>query len=417
MTPSLRFRGQPFRDEETAGAFLREVLIDPGITSLTAVVAWGRFGGLRRLEPEIVAFRERGGQLRVVLGIDEGGATLPGLTLAVRLADQPFVFHDRTARTFHPKMYLAQGPDKAILLVGSSNLTAGGLFSNYEASLEAEFELPGEEAAGALVGARGYIEMLLEDEHLCRPLDGGLIESLMEDPRYGISRGERRRRTSKASLPTGIEDGEADQHGEADGVGVGAFGPSRHGKTLAPPLSQEAREELDELEGEAGGETGPAPPVPPSTVDAPAAPIAGQPEVEETWTKVLPASDAQHPPSEKSNPLGNMRLTRSTHDIPWLTWFRHEMFGGEDWVEGRDRKRNPKETATVPFRVTIDGESHGLIDLEVDHASHREEEQLNHATVLHWGELAPVLRATDYTGCTVTIDRMSDGSYRLDISP
>ena len=110
VAPSVRFRGQPFEDDKTTGAFLAEALADPGIESLTIVVAWARFGGLRRLEPEITAFRERGGSLRIVLGIDEGGATVPGLRVSIRLADEPFVFHDRTARTFHPKVYLAEGP-------------------------------------------------------------------------------------------------------------------------------------------------------------------------------------------------------------------------------------------------------------------------------------------------------------------
>ena len=65
MVPSISFRGQPFNDEDTAGCFLKQALEDSGVESLTIVVAWARFGGLRRLAPEVAAFRRRGGQLRI----------------------------------------------------------------------------------------------------------------------------------------------------------------------------------------------------------------------------------------------------------------------------------------------------------------------------------------------------------------
>ena len=389
MAPSLSFRGQPFGEEDTAGAFLARTLADAGIESLTVVVAWARFGGLRRLKPQIEAFRGRGGRLRLIVGIDEGIATMPGLMLAIDLAAEAHVFHDRGARTFHPKLFLAEGPEKALILVGSSNLTSGGLFSNYEASLEAVFELPGEETAEALRGVRDYVRLLMEDENLCRPLDGSLLDRLLEDPRYAISKRERRADRSEGQ------------------AGEDLFGTSRHEKVSAPGLTSEAREELGRIEAEAPEEpveaTGAVPP--------PAAP-----EPVATWTKVLRASDAQHPPSSTSNPLGNLRLTKSVHPIDWRTWFRNEMFGDETWVAGRDRKGNPKETAIVPFAVTIDGRSLGAMELEVDHAPHRESGQGNHATVLHWGELLPILRDTDYKDCTVKIQRVSDGTYRLDIS-
>ena len=170
-------------------------------------------------------------------------------------------------------------------------------------------------------------------------------------------------------------------------------------------MPAEARAELEELEAEvdvaAEGEL---------DVSQPPVPAA-------TWTKRLRKTDAQHPPSAKSNPVGSARLTKARHKISSLTWFREELFGPAAWSAGRDSKDNPIETATVSFLVSIDGQSHGLVDLKVDHAPHRVSDQDNHATVLHWGDLSPLLRDTDYTGHTLTLQRMSDGSYRLDISP
>jgi hypothetical protein len=394
MSPSLRFRGQPFRDEDTAGAYLERVCADPGFTSLTIVVAWARFGGLRRFKPDFRAFRRRGGVIRMILGIDEGIATVPGLTLAAELADEVFVFHDRGARTFHPKVYLGEGPAKAVLLVGSSNMTAGGLYSNYEASLEAEFALPEEEAEPALSEAREFVAKLLGDDELCLPLDAVLLQRLIDSPRYAISAREGR---ASGSRPAGIDAKDVDERGETGQAGEEIFGKSRHRKAAVRKLPKQAGTELNRIE--------PAAPPPPAT-PVPAA----------TWTKVLSASDAQHPPSSGSNPLGNVRLTQAGHRIDWLVWFRRDLFGPAKWTLGKDSRGNSTETAMVPFAVTIAGKSHGAIELQVDHAPHRESAQHNHATVLHWDTLGPVLRATDYSGHVLTLQRLSDGSYRLDIS-
>lgn len=398
MSPTLSFRGQPFLEEDTAGAFLERALSDPEIESVTMLVAWARFGGLRRFKERFQTFRRRGGQIRLILGIDEGIATVPGLTVAIEVADRAFVFHDRTARTFHPKIYLAEGSGKAILAVGSSNLTAGGLYSNYEASLEAEFTLPAESEEAALLGAREYVAKLLADKKVCKPLDESLLARLVASPRYAISKRERRASTPP---PKGLGAEEVD-HEETGEAGLEIFGSSKYEKPSAPGLSGSAREELKQLE---------PPPAPPP------APPTGAPIAVATWTKVLPASDAQHPPSAGSNPLGNVRLTKAGHAIDWLTWFRHDLFGPAKWKKGKDRNNNDVETAAVVFDVTIAGKSQGLISLRVDHAPHRESKQANHATVLHWGPLGPLLRATDYTGYVLTLQRMSDGSYRLDISP
>lgn len=118
-----------------------------------------------------------------------------------------------------------------------------------------------------------------------------------------------------------------------------------------------------------------------------------------------------------TNPLGNVRLTRGNSTVNWRIWFREELFGEEDWQPRTDTRGNATEIAAVPFHVTIDGEEVGVADLDVDHAPHRESGQDNHATVLHWGPLAPIIRGTDYSGYTLTLERMTRGTYHLDISP
>lgn len=403
MSPKLSFLGQPFRQDDTVAAWIEEVLADPGIESLTIVIAWARFGGLARFKKKLQAFRRRGGRVRLIVGIDQGIATVPGLNLAIDVADEAFVFHDEKS-TFHPKLYLAEGATKAALVVGSSNLTAGGLALNYEASLGAEFTLPAEAGEPALVEAKEYVAKLLAAKNVCFPLTKALLKLLIANPRYAIS-GRERRSPGPRSKAGG---GEAiDETGETGEAGKKIFGTAEHKRPSLPPLPAAAGREREKLEAKAPPAPPPAPPV---RSGGAAVPVA-------SWTKVLTASDAQHPPNPASNPLGNVRLTKAKHPIPWLTWFRRDLFGPARWRKRKDRNGKTIEIATVRFAVTIAGKSYGAVELVVDHAPHRESGQANHATVLHWGPLGSVLRSSDYSDHVLTLQRMSDGSYRLDIAP
>lgn len=432
MVPRIRFRGQPWDADDTAGEFLRQALDDPALDNLTVVVAWARFRGLARLRTELSRFKERGSS-RIIVGIDEGGATGPGLHAALRWFSTAFVFHDRSGGTFHPKIYLAEGASKALLLVGSSNATPGGFFFNHEASLEAEFELPEDAHAEALIGVHDYINRILGDTDVCLQLDEKLIERLVADPRYRVSGNERRSRRTPSPPPTGAEEADVEEGGEEPSEEGGSliFGTSHHARPPVPGLSEEARAELANLETEEEEEVpvAAAPPAPPAQPPQPPAPptaaapppqsppAPAAPTVMATWSKPMSRADAQQPSSPRTNPTGLLRLAKAGHDIDHRTWFRQVMFGPAPWSPQIDGEGNPIEVASVPFVVTTNGAPTGTFNLVVDHAPHREEEQNNVTTILHWGrDMGAILRGTSYYQKTVTISRLSDGTYRLDIS-
>lgn len=424
MVPLLDFHGQPFHEEDAAGAFLRRALADDSITSLSIAVAWARFGGVARLAASFEEFRSRNGTVQAILGIDEGVATRPGLRKAIATFDTVLIFHDSTGRTFHPKVYLAEGPSKALLLVGSSNATAGGLFFNYEASVEAEFRLPDEESEPALAKARAYFELLRADEDICVELTSQLIDELLDDPRYPIAETERRRqRETPVEPPEGAEQDELDSDiGDGgDALSPPIFGTSRHRKPGVPPLPVDARRELSEFEAE-GDE-----PVDEAEVTHHAGPsepaqdesLSDGPRVVASWSKTLSHTDAQQPALSGTNPTGHLKLSRAgRRDVDHVTWFRHELFGAATWTAAQDGHENPIDEATIPMQVKVGGIDVGTLELRVSHGEHRVADQGNVPTWLHWGtQLAQVLRETDYSGHTVTIERLDDDSYRLRIKP
>jgi HKD family nuclease len=111
---------------------------------IRAALALITIGGLRLIEEELEYVLTRGGEVQLLLGIDM--ATEPEAIEALlklhnrhseRMAMRRFVTEPR--QTFHPKTWIFSFQSgRAAAIVGSSNLTLGGLANNYEANVRIE---------------------------------------------------------------------------------------------------------------------------------------------------------------------------------------------------------------------------------------------------------------------------------------
>lgn len=408
----VSFVAHPFADGRDLRDFLDAVAADPAIDELDVVVAWAKRSGLRRVRTQLEAVRDRPGTTRLIVGIDEGGATRQGLELAREIFSSVHVFHDNSWRTFHPKIYLGAGDDRARLLVGSNNLTAGGVFYNYEAALEGVLSLPADQ--GLVHEVREYIDRLYADADVCKPLDDALLEELINNPRYRV-RDEDASKTSGGHVADDDEppedvDLEPNDPEPAPGS---IFGKSAEPKRADPMPAKAAAKKAGASKKASAAQK--AVPVKAAAKKAggPRAPAAG---VAKRWFKKLSASDARHPPSATSHVTGVLRLVQAGHPINQTNYFRADFFANRPWT-GTPRPRGLFEETTVPFHVVVNGVDHGVHTLRVDHAPWREAGQGNHTTVLHWDDVAAILDATNFTGHYVVLERLTDGSFRLGITP
>jgi HKD family nuclease len=177
---------QPFADDLSLYEILEQALADERLSEFTAVVAWAKQSGLRRIRPLLSAFRARGGCARIVLGVDEGGASIEGLRAAITDFNEALVLHDWAAGTFHPKLYMISGEEASIVVIGSSNLTRGGLITNYEAGVCLELDLAQDADLQVHETVSQYAQRLREDA-TSRPLTEDLIQELLAEPRFDIS--------------------------------------------------------------------------------------------------------------------------------------------------------------------------------------------------------------------------------------
>lgn len=162
------------------GDFLTSGLQDLKWTHFRAAVAFVKQSGTRYIEGSLERFSRRG-LVCITVGIDHGGSSveaLQGLVSAVGTRGQLWVYKNG-ANTFHPKVYLFKNATQADVVVGSGNLTKGGLYENSEAGVRISLDLRQSED---VVYLKSVEEMLnvwnTANSAVCLPLDAALISIL-----------------------------------------------------------------------------------------------------------------------------------------------------------------------------------------------------------------------------------------------
>lgn len=134
----MRILLQPY-GPTTLGDFLNDILKGNhgNFKEFQLCVAFVKRSGVRHIQEEIKQFTEKGNRVRMVVGIDHFGTSVEGLEDLLACSKNGEIWINNCADkfvTFDPKVYLFENEKKAILIIGSQNLTEGGLFTNDECS-------------------------------------------------------------------------------------------------------------------------------------------------------------------------------------------------------------------------------------------------------------------------------------------
>lgn len=125
---------QPF--DTQLGEFLLKSLDSGKFSRLSVVVAFAKNSGVLRLRESMQRFRDSGGELHFFVGLDMNGTSYEALTNLFPVASTLRVVHDENGQTFHTKLFNFVAEDHSVLIVGSHNLTGGGLWTNFESSVQ-----------------------------------------------------------------------------------------------------------------------------------------------------------------------------------------------------------------------------------------------------------------------------------------
>jgi len=151
----MELMNQPFTGQ--LGNRLIELLDSQDYHTINIVVAFAKNSGVLRIKDSLERFRERGGTVNAYVGVDLGGTSYEALTALLFHTDSLNVVHSEKGQTFHPKIYQLLGNEKGLLVVGSHNLTGGGLWTNFESSIHIPVDTTTAKETGILRGVDDYL--------------------------------------------------------------------------------------------------------------------------------------------------------------------------------------------------------------------------------------------------------------------
>ena len=370
------------------GEIIKSLLLsqNPSYNKVWFVSAFANAQAIQRMKPAILEAKARGASIHLVVGFDVKSTSAEALKRIHSLGVNSILFHNaRGGHTFHPKIYLFEATGKkADVFMGSSNLTDGGLYTNYEASTRISFEFPSDsdEYAQFLTSLDVYLN---PTGVTAQVLTSELIEILVKRGDVPTEK-EIRKIHTKTSKPK-----------KNAKIPKSPFGAE---KIKRPPTLRKTARRF--LSAAAKAKTGNA--ITPARVSS--MPNLG----ELLWQKTkLPASDVQR---QKGNVIGGLRLVQakwkvSGSFIDQTKYFRHDVFGHLSWSMWKTRPFS--EMAEANFDVYLLGNSYGIHRLMISHKPSGEAGQHNYTTILHWSGLAETIRQLNLVGKTFNLYSPPEG--------
>lgn len=123
------------------GDYLRKQLTNSQWTKFRAASAFAKLSGVQYILEDLENFARSGNTAQIIVGVDHQGTSYEALMHLKQALAYPkssfYVLHNEHPAnpTFHPKVYCFDNDYYLDVVIGSGNLTSGGLFTNYETSL------------------------------------------------------------------------------------------------------------------------------------------------------------------------------------------------------------------------------------------------------------------------------------------
>ncbi len=384
----VTFLGQGFTQEspDSVGVYINKLLADDAYTSFFCIAAFASPLGIKLLDSFEQA-KQFYTEINIIVGVDQNGTSQEALEEIIKLDVNSFVFYQRESPIFHPKIYLFEGKEDICLIVGSSNLTGKGLFSNIESSIMIQCKNSDQEGLKVVMDMKNYFKPLFnqEDPNLF-PLDQDLILALVKD---GIVPNEKNRSRQHGKKTASIESTEKRNTKIPDRSFSKIPVSKLRRKSTTYSEEPTSREELElignlkdsgELVSHLLWESGP-----------------------------LTERDLNIPTGSNTNPTGSMLFKKGKmRDIDQRHFFRDDVFASLDWIRDTRLNFSHLERASALFQIIIKGRDHGVFSLALTHntridtASYR---QKNSMTSVSWGESKKIVAKRDLIGSSAKLYR------------
>jgi len=183
---NVKFIGQGYNSEivSSVAQSLLAAFDQEKFHTFKCLVAFASFAGVSGLTNGLQKNKSHLKNMRIVVGVDQNATSIEALEEIIQWNVDSYIYYSSSRNIFHPKIYLFEGDDAVLIIIGSNNLTQMGLVQNIEGAVEIEFNKSEEDAPSLLTQINSYFEPLLSQESAnLMPLDSNLVEQLAS---YGI---------------------------------------------------------------------------------------------------------------------------------------------------------------------------------------------------------------------------------------
>lgn len=378
----VNFLGQGFEEmsADSVGNQLIKFFTDKGFHTFTGITAFTSLAAITGLSNLIKIAKEHLTNITIVTGIDQKGTSKEALEELLALDINAFVFYQPSITIFHPKIYLFEGNDKCELIIGSSNLTSQGLFTNVEASLHVSID-------NSSVSDRKIIEQL-------KKYFNGIFDH--SDPNLKKLNKELITELVKANVvPTEEERKEAqDKEEKAE---------RKESENIISKIFP--KRAIAKIPSEFRGTRKPTTKTTAATAAAVGS-VSGKGEL--VWeSEKLTERDLNIPKGSNTNPTGSMLFKKGKmEDIDQRHYFRDTVFSSLKWKRDTKPDTAHLERAVATFKIVIEGKNEGTFKLTITHNTRtdtRSYEQNNSMTQISWGDAKKVIAKDNLIGKSASL--------------
>lgn len=370
--------------EEDHSSVIKETL-GKDLDKLLISVAFAKSQGAAVIKP---ALEKNKGKCAVFVGIRNDITSYQALEVILETGANLYVV-DTGSRTtiFHPKIYLAKFKKSATAIIGSANLTFGGLHNNIEASSILDLDLCIAEDKSFVDQTEAIFNHLVAAHpgHVLNIKSKEDIKEIFESGRVVDETVVIKQKSSRPSK------------GKGDTTPL-----MRLFKKFPLPVTKKkaGKEFIDEIIVKEDGKE-----------EVTHRPSIAKPNTQDyylVWqSKELKERDLNIPTGGNTNPTGSMLWKKGAMEgIDQRHYFRDEVFADVGWAV--DIKLPHYERSKIKVHIFTKGEYRGTFDLKVSHNTDtvsKSYQQNNAMTNVSWGDAKSLIAQNDLLGRIMTLHR------------
>ena len=375
VTKSFIFQGVT---NKTHALALRDLFAIPDIERAILSVAFVSENGVKEVES---ALKLNSDKLVVYAGIRNNITSHQGLSLLFSIASKLYTV-DTGSRSilFHPKLYLTVGKDHARMIIGSANLTLGGLNNNIEAGVLIDYDLRNEHDREAIREIENQLGLLPSNypDNVTLIASTADIDKLLKNGRVADEAEIPLPRPTVTASGVGAEDNIPRMKLEVRPIRGQFLGGTKVVSNL------KTKNKAGEL----------------AAPDRLLVPAAKGIDFELVWeSKSLTRRDLTIPTAGRTNQTGSINLDKGLlpEAVDHRHYFRDVVFSELSWMT---RSATVAE-AYGKFQLIVKGISYGEFDLVIRHttsSTSRAYLQKNAMTRLSWGPMRDYITRPDLIG-------------------